>query len=74
MQKDYDYIYLMEADNRPCRSGWLDQLRRDVSSSPWISGGIRRDGVEVGGKFSDHINGNALYNIGDHEFRSFIAK
>eukprot|EP00160_Parvularia_atlantis_P008554 Unigene1782_Nuclearia_a/m.5532 Unigene1782_Nuclearia_a/g.5532 ORF Unigene1782_Nuclearia_a/g.5532 Unigene1782_Nuclearia_a/m.5532 type:complete len:437 (-) Unigene1782_Nuclearia_a:1304-2614(-) len=77
LRNDYDVLYLMEPDNRPCRAGWLDQLWRDAyvhsSEPPWMSGSITRDGVERD-VFGDHLNGNALYRLGDATFRALLAR
>ena len=83
----YPAMYYMEPDNIPCKQGWLDQLFREsrVPGGFWVrgkfveslrkSGSIIRDRDPVTGQYpySQHINGNALYAIGDADFRSFVS-
>lgn len=70
----YDAMYYMEPDNRPCRSLWLERLLLEASVGTinpyWIRGSGMRDGINTSSTytFSDHINGNALYNLADSRF------
>ena len=77
--KECTYIFYMEPDCRPVRSNWINALQNEIGSSNfWIKGAIFR------GKFENkinkylpnkyHINGNAIYNIGDNNFRDFYFK
>lgn len=74
----YKTMFYMEPDNLPCRTGWLTALDREsrVPGGFWVRGSILRDGVEDTGRYSyaSHINGNALYAIGNKEFRAFLSK
>lgn len=74
--KDYDYLYLMESDNRPCRENWLTKMHEFLHPIQpfWMLGSIVRGASEeMGGfNFADHMNGNALYNIKDEAFLSFL--
>jgi hypothetical protein len=74
----YKTMYYMEPDNLPCRAGWLTALGREshVPGGFWVRGSILRDGIEDTGRYpyAAHINGNALYAIGDQAFREFLSK
>jgi len=74
---NYDYIFYMEQDTRPIRSNWLPLVIDHISGPEkfWLKGS-----AYFGHKFIPqefyyckacffHINGNALYGIGDAEFR-----
>jgi hypothetical protein len=74
---EYDYIFYFEQDTRPIRPNWLPLLQAQVNVPEkfWIKGS-----TYFGNKFVPqefwycracffHINGNALYGIGDEEFR-----
>ena len=66
------HIMLMEPDLVPIRANWLDALERMVRESErfWICGSPYR-GRAVIQSFT-HINGNAIYNVGDPGFRAFM--
>lgn len=71
-------IMFLEPDAIPIRDGWLsyiDKIGRIPHESFWIKGSIYRGSVKsmksrvLYNLF--HINGNAIYNLGDPDFRSF---
>jgi glycosyltransferase involved in cell wall biosynthesis len=66
------HIAVMEADAIPIRANWLRAIEDIVSGSErfWICGSHYR-GIAQIQSFS-HINGNAIYNVGDQEFRQFF--
>lgn len=77
--KQCTYVFYMEPDCRPIRSNWINALQYEIGSRDfWIKGAIFR------GKFENkinkylpnkyHINGNAIYNIGDDNFGEFYFK
>ncbi|PJF20072.1 Glutathione S-transferase omega-like 2 [Paramicrosporidium saccamoebae] len=74
----YRYMYWMEADQQPCRTGWLDALYRTAINHPgfWMIGSIVRDGQASTTyySFADHLNGNALYRLDDPQFHTFLAR
>jgi hypothetical protein len=74
---EYNSFFYMEADVLPCKSGWIDSLLDEFSihGKFWMRGSIIRGSDELTGNslFARHINGNALYAIGDPKFRSFIT-
>ncbi|KAJ1562059.1 hypothetical protein HK405_000255 [Cladochytrium tenue] len=71
-----DYLYYMEPDNNACRAGWLTQLHHEAAAGGfWLRGSPPRSG-DAGaaqGPLAQHINGNALYALGDPRFaRRFL--
>jgi hypothetical protein len=77
LMTEYNSFFYMEADVLPCKSGWIDSLLKEFSihGKFWMRGSIIRGSDKHTGNslFAPHINGNALYAIGDPEFRSFIT-
>lgn len=78
---DYEFVFWMEPDNWPCRQHWLTQLQKisqDADKGCWMKGSILRDTFTnldyATYSFRRHINGNALYNFGDFEFRRWITE
>lgn len=72
------YAFYMEPDARPVKSDWLyhlDRLCRFPNEPFWIKGSIfRGDPTVIKSPVAYnllHINGNALYNLGDPSFRHF---
>jgi hypothetical protein len=77
--KDANYIFYMEPDCRPIKMNWLDALARNVDFNEfWMKGSIYRGNYDINydkylpNKY--HINGNAIYNIGNKYFREFYFK
>lgn len=73
--RDYGrFIFYMETDCVPIRRGWLDGVagvaERGVDA--WVIGSIYRGVGEVTPRLARHINGNALYAVGDPEFQTFL--
>lgn len=76
------YVMYMEPDCHPIRSHWLAGLAEQVSGSSlspfWIKGSIFRGGrstPKCGAlRLRFHLNGNALYNLGDEAFRIFYFR
>ncbi len=72
------HVFYMEPDCLPIRSFWLDAIQDQVTTSIspfWMKGSIYYGRGEVIKKniFYNrvHINGNAIYNVADNEFREF---
>jgi len=72
------YMLLMEPDCQPVRPFWLsviDSQCRFPNGPFWIKGSIFRglDHVITSKRYDMmyHINGNAIYNLGDSSFRYF---
>ena len=74
---EYNAFFYMESDVLPCRSGWIDALFKEFSihGNFWMRGSIIRGSDDLTGQssFAHHINGNALYAVGDPRFRSFVT-
>ncbi|WP_200242403.1 glycosyltransferase [Lamprobacter modestohalophilus] len=67
------HIVLLEPDAIPIRANWLAAIEDLVCGSErfWICGSHYR-GIAKIHAFS-HINGNAIYNVGDPAFQRFIG-
>lgn len=88
--KDPHYVMYMEPDCRPIQPFWLDAVIEQVEMVPdkfWMKGSVFRGDRRMLSRnppyyVQIHINGNAIYNIGDKEFfrfynnqvKPFIAK
>lgn len=88
LSKNIDYgkvmpshVFYMEPDCKPIRSYWLDAIQLRIispNSHFWMKGSIFYGHADV---ISNkmlcnriHINGNAIYNVGDNDFRTFYFK
>lgn len=70
--KKQSFIFYMEPDTRPIRQNWLIGLYKEcIDENFWIKGSIQRGKKMKSFTDSFHINGNAIYNIGDENFRNF---
>ncbi len=66
------HITVIEADAVPIRADWLRALA-DLAAGPerfWICGSHYRGRARI--KAVTHINGNAVYHVGDPGFRNFF--
>lgn len=73
----YSFMFWMEPDCFPIKSGWLDILYNLATTSGpfWVLGSARRDEFVEDKQYRyayDHINGNALYRLDDPIFRSYL--
>ncbi|MEI6334664.1 MAG: hypothetical protein WCS87_08910 [Methylococcaceae bacterium] len=70
--KGMSCIFTMEVDCRVIRPGWLDEIENIISGSErfWIKGSHYRGIAKL--KSITHINGCAIYAVGDDEFRQFL--
>jgi|GEM_PF-1310995 len=68
------YVFQMETDCVPLRAGWLSALRDHVASSPyfWVLGSAYHGLETLSPAFKGHINGNAIYAVGDSGFQDFL--
>lgn len=66
------HVVLVEPDVAPLRPGWLGKLQKTVEDTDrfWICGSHYRGWASV--KSFWHINGNAIYNVGDIGFQRFL--
>lgn len=72
----HDFIFYMETDCVPLRQGWLDRVRALAEGDPesWVIGGLYRGDEPIDDRFFLHLNGNALYRVGDPAFMEFIRR
>ena len=70
--KGMSHIAVIEADVAPLGGGWLRAIERIVETSErfWICGSHYRGVGAVQALW--HINGNAIYHVGDEEFQDFF--
>ncbi len=68
------YAFLMESDCVPIRPNWLAKLSHLVDQAEpfWIMGAAYRGKTKLERNFWRHINGNAVYAVGDSSFHRFI--
>ena len=76
-----DYFYLMEPDALPVRSRWLARLVAEVQHPPcqsfWVKGSVSHcDGRygELRNRLDLHINGGALYCVGDPALEALFER
>lgn len=69
----YHTIYYMEVDNTPVKQGWLKCLSSYCENNEFlIAGSMLSDIGNIDPALSMHLNGNALYRIGDSRFRKLL--
>lgn len=77
----YTHLWYMEPDCWPCRAGWAEQVwltargLDTLNPSWWMSGSILRgeqDPLRTYESWADHLNGNALYRLGNPAFTAFL--
>lgn len=68
------FIAQMETDCLPARAGWLDLLRdlADRDRNSWVIGAQYRGFAPLRSGYRFHLNGNALYRVGDPAFGTFL--
>jgi FkbM family methyltransferase len=71
-----DYAFLMEADCYPVKTNWLAALSAKIDNGApfWIMGSIYRGISDLDEKFKTHLNGNAIYAVGNEKFQEFMFK
>jgi glycosyltransferase involved in cell wall biosynthesis len=69
------YVFHMETDCVPLRRGWLSQLRRIAADAAgfWVMGSTYRGIETLSPSFRNHLNGNAIYAVGDPAFQEFVS-
>ena len=81
LKKKFHYFYMMEPDITPIRSGWLQKLCDELDiASPgqdfWLKGSNQKCNKyygDIASRHDWHINGNAIYKVGDLDFEEFLA-
>lgn len=70
------HAFFMESDCVPIRPDWLgylsDQLQ--VTDPPWILGSVYRGDSTLAWQYTRHINGSAVYAVGDSAFQHFAEQ
>ncbi len=68
------YVFMMETDCFAIRPDWLGELERIVEGSEpfWIMGSLYRGVDRINQRYRTHINGNAVYAVGDDGFQDFV--
>jgi hypothetical protein len=68
------YVFYMEPDCVPIRPDWLGQLLdRLEHADAWIIGSVYRGRGTLERRFMRHLNGNAVYAVGDPAFQDFLV-
>jgi hypothetical protein len=68
------FVFLMETDCEPVAPDWITKIQRVCSQNQdaWIIGSHYCGASPLHWSIARHINGNALYNIGDQRFWTFL--
>ena len=68
------FAFLMETDCRPLSPGWVSEIQTVARHhrDAWIVGAHYSGMSPLHWSLARHINGNALYNVGDDEFWEFL--
>jgi hypothetical protein len=74
LRADCDFVLLMETDCQPIATHWLQRLEKLCSQNDdaWMIGSHYRGASPLHRTLARHINGNALYHIGDPAFWDFL--
>jgi hypothetical protein len=70
------FVFLMETDCVPLVPNWLRRLTRTCQrhEDAWVLGAHYSGASPLLWRVARHINGNALYQVGDPEFWTFLDK
>ncbi|MGB3492751.1 MAG: hypothetical protein WBA57_08480 [Elainellaceae cyanobacterium] len=71
-----EYAFFMETDCVPIRPDWLGYLADTIKTVPefWIMGSAYRGQDSIDRNLARHINGNAIYAVGNPAFRTFAEQ
>lgn len=74
LRGEADFIFLMEVDCTPLVPNWLRRLARTCARNDdaWVLGAHYSGASPLLWRVARHINGNALYKVGDPEFGTFL--
>lgn len=74
LRGEADFVFLMEADCTPLAANWLRRLSRACSRNDdaWVLGAHYSGASPLLWRVARHINGNALYHVGDPDFATFL--
>ena len=70
------FVFYMETDCFPLTQGWVNALCEPIKSDTesWVIGCCYRGIDKISPRYFLHINGNALYRVGDPAFQSFLKE
>lgn len=68
------FAFMMETDCVPIQPGWVQGLDALCRNRPhaWVIGSLYRGPGQLGNNIKRHLNGNAIYAVGDLHFRRFL--
>jgi hypothetical protein len=68
------FVFLMETDCEPVAPNWIRKIQRVClqNQDAWIVGSPYCGASPLHWSIARHINGNALYNVGDQRFWEFL--
>jgi len=68
------YTLLVEVDCLPLKKDWLTSLEQVIkrASGAWVIGSMYIGTFRINNPIMRHLNGNALYNVGDPNFINFL--
>jgi hypothetical protein len=74
LRQEARFVFLMETDCQPVAPNWLRKLQRACASNQdaWVVGSHYCGASPLHWSIARHINGNALYNVGDGRFWDFL--
>lgn len=74
LKGEHDFVLLMETDCQPILAHWLQRLEKVCSQNEdaWVIGSHYRGASPLHWTLARHINGNALYHLGDPAFWEFL--
>ncbi len=74
LRNEARFVFLMETDCEPVVPNWIGKIQRVCyqNEDAWIVGSHYCGASPLHWSIARHINGNALYNIGDERFWQFL--
>ena len=69
-----DCVILLEVDTLIIKNNWIDLINKKLSeyNSFWIAGSRPINHIYLDPWLKRHLNGNAIYGIGDKDFNKFL--
>jgi len=70
------FVLQIELDCLPVQAGWIDATQGVIAdhARAWVIGSLYAGSGMVGDDNKSHLNGNALYRVGDSAFRAFFSE
>jgi hypothetical protein len=74
LRHEAQFVFLMETDCQPLAPNWIRKIQRAcaLNQDAWIVGSHYCGVSALHWSIARHINGNALYHIGDAQFWDFL--